>query len=1069
MAGNGVIFARGGSNQSQAFQPQPRPEPVLNQATAPFFGVRNAAPSATTSTHQFDASVGIAPTAFADVRATVATYTDDDGFVRTAAANTERIDYDPTSKALLGLYIEPSGTNRAPNSETFTQGGGAPQWLVDVPGPTLTNTTILDPRGTKTGQTVNLGTTSASGGGVYINITAQPAGSTFIFSSWVKSSISSGASFFRFTYNNTIGWTGGSGSTRFTPTSAWTRFSFTGTVPSNGNINIGYDNRDSTGTWDSTCTGSIDIWGPQLEIASSASSYIRTTSSASVTRAADSYSFTLGASQTSIQFTFDDGSTQTVSGLTGGATYTIPTNLNRARILYWDDPAALASSGTAAGDNTATAVGAWLQEGVGSSAGANTTTAVAAPIQSEPGTSAGTDTATGAGAWLQSGVGSSAGSNTSTATSAWLQSGVGSSAGSNTALGNKLVVTLNPSDKNTNIVLSNGNLTASLTASIGALTGVDVRATDTFASGYWEVTFTTLVTGQAHGVGIGFSNSSQVLDHYPQGPNSVGYFNNGFVAKVSGSTTVTGFAQGDVVGAWLVGDGSLQYFVNGVNVYTDTSLPTGNLYPIVCLANDTESGTVNFGATAMSYLPPGVSSWDRSRIGSTSGAGTSSGANTASGIGAWLQSGVGSSAGTNTTTLVGSWLQSGVGNAAGSNTTSGYAAAVPNVGTSAGANTSTAVGRWLQPSVGSSAGTDTATAVGAWLQSGVGSSAGTNTAAAVSSLAGVTWNPSDKSVDVTLSGGNLTATRSSTSTGVNDVQARANTGRTSGGYFEIVFSTVVGGAHNPGIGLGNLSQSVNDYPGHTANSIGWFANGFFRGPTGVQSAPTFVVGDVIGCELTASSAKFYKNGTLVVTESSLPTGTLYPIISVASVTDAGTANFGATAMAYLPTGVVSWDGSRTGAVTNVGTAAGSNTSTAVGAWIKASVGSAVGGNVASAVSSEADFNTDFDHSFAGFPGAETGLGTGDFNNDFNNDYAVFHVGTIVSGVGASVGGNIAAAVSSTEAYVPPVTPPPPVVGPQVWYPAREYTRVQAPRAVRTYRTGTELKRSTPQGMKRRYG
>jgi hypothetical protein len=854
MAGNGVIFARGGSNQSQAFQPQPRPEPVLNQATAPFFGVRNAAPSATTSTHQFDASVGIAPTAFADVRATVATYTDDDGFVRTAAANTERIDYDPTIKALLGLYVEPASTNLAPNSETITHvGAGAPDWIIDVPGPTLSSTNILDPRGTKAGQTVNLGTTSASGGGVYININSQPAGSTFIFSSWVKSSISSGASFFRFTYNNTIGWTGGSGSTRFTPISAWTRFSFTGTVPSNGNINIGYDNRDSTGTWDSTCTGSIDIWGPQLEIASSASSYIRTTSSASVTRAADSYSFTLGASQTSIQFTFDDGTTQTVSGLTGGATYTIPTNLNRARILYWDDPAALASSGTAVGGNTATAVGAWLQEGVGSSAGANTTTAVAAPIQAEPGTSAGTDTATGVGAWLQSGVGSSAGSNTATATAAPIQAKVGSATG----------------------------------------------------------------------------------------------------------------------------------------------------------------------------------------------------ANTVAGVGAWLQAGVGSSAGANTTTAIGSWLQSGVGNAAGANTTSGYSAAVPNVGTSAGANTSTAVGTGLQP--------------------GVGSSTGTNTAAAVSSLAGVTWNPSDKSVDVTLSGGNLIATRSSTSTGVNDVQARANTGRTSGGYFEIVFSTVVGGAHNPGIGLGNLSQSVNDYPGHTANSIGWFANGFFRGPTGVQSAPSFVVGDVIGCELTASSAKFYKNGTLVVTESSLPTGTLYPIISVASVTDAGTANFGATDMAYLPTGVVSWDGSRTGAVTNVGTAAGSNTSTAVGAWIKASVGSAVSGNIASAVSTQADFNNDYDQSFAGFPGAETGLGTGDFNNDFNNDYAVFHVGNIVSGVGASVGGNIAAAVSSTAIYVPPVTPPPPTVAPQVWHPAREYTRVQAPRAVRTYRTGTELKRSTPQGMKRRYG
>jgi hypothetical protein len=154
----------------------------------------------------------------------------------------------------------------------------------------------------------------------------------------------------------------------------------------------------------------------------------------------------------------------------------------------------------------------------------------------------------------------------------------------------------------------------------------------------------------------------------------------------------------------------------------------------------------------------------------------------------------------------------------------------------------------------------------------------------------------------------------------------------------------------------------------------------------------------------------------------------------------------------------------------IGASAGT---TAIGHWLQDPLRqwrwSFIGGNVADGQAPASDFNFDFDASFGGYPGVGTGAGQGDFNTDFNDDFAVFHVGQFVSGTGTSVGGNIAEAVGSTIVFIPPVYPPPPPVPVKVWHPAQEYHRVQAPRAARVYRHGTELRRLAPQGMKRRYG
>jgi hypothetical protein len=196
---------------------------------------------------------------------------------------------------------------------------------------------------------------------------------------------------------------------------------------------------------------------------------------------------------------------------------------------------------------------------------------------------------------------------------------------------------------------------------------------------------------------------------------------------------------------------------------------------------------------------------------------------------------------------------------------------------------------------------------------------------------------------------------------------------------------------------------------------------------------------------------------------------------------------------WLQSGVGNATGTNTAvafsaAVSNVGSSAGSNIATAVGAWVQAGVGSSVGSNLAAAIASwvqagtgssagsntaigEGSFIGAEDHSFdTSFSSSDfSTYTTADFGGDFSrSDFSVYYVQNIVSGVGISVGGNIAAAVSTTEVFIPPVFPPVPEVV-RLWHPATEYHRVQAPRATRIYKRGTELRRLAPQSMKRRYG
>jgi hypothetical protein len=189
----------------------------------------------------------------------------------------------------------------------------------------------------------------------------------------------------------------------------------------------------------------------------------------------------------------------------------------------------------------------------------------------------------------------------------------------------------------------------------------------------------------------------------------------------------------------------------------------------------------------------------------------------------------------------------------------------------------------------------------------------------------VTLNPSDKSADITLSNGNLTFT--GTNTPGHNYNVRGTQAGAAGRYFEVTYSTIAANTGTPGVGVANLSQSLSAYPGDP-NAVGWFQSGYTEWPGSGYSNNfgTFAVGDVLGVYRRTSTIEFFKNGAIVGTAVGLPSGALYPIISPLTNGDTGTANFGATALSYLPLGATSWDGSQT----NTDTGAHSGTFTLTG-------------------------------------------------------------------------------------------------------------------------------------------
>lgn len=166
-----------------------------------------------------------------------------------------------------------------------------------------------------------------------------------------------------------------------------------------------------------------------------------------------------------------------------------------------------------------------------------------------------------------------------------------------------------------------------------------------------------------------------------------------------------------------------------------------------------------------------------------------------------------------------------------------------------------------------------------------------------------TWNPADKAANITLSGGNLTATTALASW----VSVRATQGVSSGKYYwELVqVGTDTGPGYNmPGVAL--AAAGLNSFIG--ADASGWsYQFGLQRTWTGLVSAaygpaPVFVDGTVIGVvlDMDGGTVRFLQNNVAGATPAySGLSGTVYPAYACYSNASM-TARFSAASWAYSP-------------------------------------------------------------------------------------------------------------------------------------------------------------------------
>lgn len=184
--------------------------------------------------------------------------------------------------------------------------------------------------------------------------------------------------------------------------------------------------------------------------------------------------------------------------------------------------------------------------------------------------------------------------------------------------------------------------------------------------------------------------------------------------------------------------------------------------------------------------------------------------------------------------------------------------------------------------------------------------------------AAVTWNPSDKGSNVTLSGGNLTAVGA---TAINS--ARGTTSHSASGkyYFEVLVNSVTNGAANLDIGVANSTYNVSSGTFSQGNSWGLanFPALLYGNGSTVLSGTTLGAGGVvqIACDFATGSIWVgYNNGWLPPAAGSDPStganpafttlaGVLYPCVAI--LTANVTARFASSSWSFAaPTGFSQW-------------------------------------------------------------------------------------------------------------------------------------------------------------------
>jgi hypothetical protein len=319
------------------------------------------------TTHRiFNATTALQPASLACVRSgATGTYWDSSGVLQTASANTVRFDnsYNGSTWAANGMLVEGSFTNDSPTDLTaynnfnmvITGGasdphggtsaytlqpstGGSGNHLIYIANTNPGNRTtpfsaLVKPNGY--GQFILRSGTTAGSGAVFNLTGSGSVAGTYNANAGADSVANAAIVQLGAWYLVSANFTYTSGTNNFSPayivlpSSTWTAGD--GDPWDNGNHNYNGDG------------SSIIIYNPQYEASTAQTKISSEVLGATTSRSADSISFTMGGA-TELLFTFDDLSTQTVSGLTPYSVYTIPTTLNRSHILYIDDNALFASA-----------------------------------------------------------------------------------------------------------------------------------------------------------------------------------------------------------------------------------------------------------------------------------------------------------------------------------------------------------------------------------------------------------------------------------------------------------------------------------------------------------------------------------------------------------------------------------------------------------------------------------------------------------------------------------------------------------------------------------------------------
>jgi hypothetical protein len=175
--------------------------------------------------------------------------------------------------------------------------------------------------------------------------------------------------------------------------------------------------------------------------------------------------------------------------------------------------------------------------------------------------------------------------------------------------GVRAITTWNPADKNANVTLSGGNLTATQTA---ASTDGAVRGTTSKSTGKWH--FEVYVAAGATGrPSMGIANSSQSLSA-SNGADSAVIFQNG-------TPVIAGVSQPLVTAMTTPGYMAIEVDLDNSDIYFqfnggsrdgpyDISGISGPFFPFVCVFNTGNSGVANFGQSAFSVaVTSGYSAW----------------------------------------------------------------------------------------------------------------------------------------------------------------------------------------------------------------------------------------------------------------------------------------------------------------------------------------------------------------------------------------------------------------------------------------------------------------------------